>query len=268
MAGKFHVLKTNEYRFVKDSANQAKLEGGTRMRTPPTAPGVDSNVITAYNVDTVDLIRGAGVSITTALRDPSDANSLSSFLGRKAVKVKRALINPGPTSGGAYPGEGNAPGPLAITYEAIPQGGIGRIVVSGPAYAIVNVVDTPAAIAYPTSTVDNAGILDAGVAGMPGCQVLTTPTSSGRVWALLNVGSFTSPYATVYRCQLASTLLTGDATVQVDNFVPYDGVAVNYDPTAATTATNFLSLEGDENDAALIRWSAHDLRWDLLEVTC
>lgn len=270
MAGKLHILKTTEYQYgyLKKAADQAKLDGGTRMRPPPSGPTTDSNVITAMNVDTVDLIRGAGVSIVAPLRDPTKSETLSRFLGRKAVTVKRALINPGPTSGGNYPGDGHAPGPIAVTYEPIRRGAIGRIVVAGPAYAIVNVLETPAAIAYPTRTTANAGILDVGAAGMAGCQVLTTPTSLGNVWALVNVGNFVSPYATVYRCQLASTLLTGDATVDVDNLVPYDGIATNYDPTSAKTVTNLLSLEGEENDAAIIRYSAHDLRWDLLEVTC
>jgi hypothetical protein len=275
VAGKFHALKTNEYRYVKEYSDQAKLTGGTRMRTPPKAPSVDSNVITAYNVDDVDLIRGAGVSITEALRDPGESNMLSRFMGRKAVRVKRAFINPGPTSGETYPGDGHSPGPIAITYEAIPAGGIGRIVVSGPAYAYLYIVDYPVAVAYPTRVSTRKGLLDAGPGGQPGCEVLAAPAAIGASWALVNVGSFTSPYATVYRCQLKGQgeendepLVTGDATAQIYKLVPYNGVAINYDPTATVTATNFLALEGVRDDAAVIRYSAHDQRWDLMEVTC
>ena len=68
MAGKFHVLKTSEYQYVRQSADQAKLDGGTRMQTPPTAPSVDSNVITAYNADSADIGRGHGGDDSGGLR--------------------------------------------------------------------------------------------------------------------------------------------------------------------------------------------------------
>ena len=260
MAGKFHVLKTSEYQYVRQSADQAKLDGGTRMQTPPTAPSVDSNVITAYNADSADIGRGHGVAITSALRNPADSDMLSRFLGRKAVKVKRAFIDTTEVN--------NYETPLAITYEPIPSGGIGRIVVSGPAYAYIDILETPAAIASAQSTAGKEGILAGRTVGLPGCRILASSGAAGSGWALVDVGSYVSPYASMYRCQLAANLLSGAGTTTVDNLIPYDGAAVSYDPTTELSAANILALSGDENDAAVIRYSAYDGHWDLLEVTC
>jgi len=270
VAGKLHILKTTEYQYgyLKKAADQAKLDGGTRMTPPPTAPTTDSNVITAYNDDTVTIKRGWGVAMTNPLRSPANSEMLSRFMGRKAVKIKRAFINTSAASGGGYPGDGHNPGPLAIAYEAIPPKGIGRIVVAGPAYAYIDILETPAAIAAPHATAGKEGILAGRTQGLAGCRIIASSGAAGAGWALVDVGSYVSPYASMYRCQLKANLLSGTGTILVDNLVPYDGIATTYDPTAEKTATNFLALSGDNNDSAVIRYSATDDRWDLLEVTC
>ena len=261
MANKVYGLGKNSYEEVKASVRDRQRAGGTRVSDSSLmATALDSNVIIAYNADSTDIGRGRGVAITSPLRNPAESNMVSRFLGRKAVKVKRAFID--------TTEENNYETPLAITLEPIRRGKVGRIVVSGPAYAYIDILETPAAIASAQSASGREGILAGRTAGLPGCRILASTGAAGLGWAVVDVGSYVSPYASMYRCQLKANLLSGTTSLLVNNLVAYDGIATTYDPLAEATATNFLSLSGDAGDAAVIRYSASDDRWDLLEVTC
>ena len=92
----------------------------------------------------------------------------------------------------------------------------------------------------------------------------------GTQICLVDVGMYQSPYATVYRCLLTTTLADTDTTVAVDNLTAMNGqpVPTYYRAAATATVNNPFGLHGNDNDICMISWNNTADAFDLIQVKC
>ena len=156
---------------------------------------------------------------------------------------------------------------IGISKNAIAAGDIGDVVVGGLAYAKINIASADDVIARASNVV---GILDGTTVGCAGCRIIAKPVGLGTQICLVDVGMYQSPYATVYRCLLTTTLADTDTTVAVDNLTAMNGqpVPTYYSAAATATVNNPFGLHGNDNDICMISWNNTADAFDLIQVKC
>ena len=231
-----------------------------RQNTHPirTSP---SSVIGNGRNDGAEITSGSAVSITGPLVDAGDefTHAVAAFRSQMSVAFRRAFNNSDETAADHFPQN------LAVTTTGIANGGVGDIIVSGLAYARVDLKSANDSVAVAHDEDGNQGIFKGASVGRPGCRIVAKPSLLGEQWCIVSVGLYPTALANAYRGTLSDALETSDLTILVGNLVAVDGLP----PTSESIgAYNTLTLSGASGDAAYIIYNDQAGRWELIEVQC
>ena len=255
LAGQPIQFKAKTWNAFISAANDYAQRSGTRFSGGELRGVFNGSVIAAKNTGSTDIKPFTGVSITAPLIDPSLSDeNVRKFKTRQVVKCQQTTTS--------------EPGPVAIAYDVIKAGRVGRVVVSGAIFCKVDIETI-----YDDVCVagDTAGQLKGATHGRTGPRILCKPPGDklGIQWCIVEVGEVRARFASVYRVQLAADLLATDASVSVDSFINYNGLKLpNYTSSHTETAFNPFGLSGANNAAALIQWCESLERWEITMVGC
>tara|TARA_Y100000361_G_scaffold131576_1_gene128341 strand:+ start:7076 stop:7894 length:819 start_codon:yes stop_codon:yes gene_type:complete len=264
-AGQPLPINQTNWNQIADATNHVNRTRTTKMAQRPVASSSQSLVVKLKNTGESSIGAREAVSIQTPLldttgmsaSDPAVIKATSQF----AVTGDIAKFQVGDATTAAQAIN------IGISKNAIAAGDIGDVVVGGLAYAKINISSADDVIARASNV---AGILDGTTVGCAGCRIIAKPVGTGTQICLVDVGMYQSPYATVYRCLLTTTLADTDTTVAVDNLTAMNGqpVPTYYSAAATATVNNPFGLHGNDNDICMISWNNTADAFDLIQVKC
>jgi len=264
-AGQSLPINQTNWNQIAEAANHVNRTRTTKMQQRPVASNPRSLVVKLKNTGEDSIGSRMAVAIQTPLLDMSDANANDAVsikaTNQFAVTGDIAHFQVGEVTTAAQAIN------IGISKNAIGRGDIGDVVVGGLAYAKISISSADDVIARASNV---KGILDGTTVGSAGCRIIAKPVELGTQICLVDVGMYQSPYATVYRCMLTSTLADTDTTTVVDNLTAMNGqpVPLYYSAAATATVNNPFGLTGNDNDICMISWNNGADAFDLIQVKC
>ena len=250
-------------RDVDEIIEATNIVRGSKVRVEgsPSVTVASSPVMLKARNDSATLAPGSAVAITTPLNDAGQgpSHAVGKFRSQMAVACTAAYLNT------ATDAVDNFPTNLAVTKNTIRAGGVGDVIVSGLAYARVDLQSGDDSVAVAHDGVGMHGLFKGAANGRAGARFVAKPTLLGEQWCIVQAGLFPPEFANNYRCELAEALTTSDASVSVDTLIPLDGITTT---ASSLTAYNTLNLSGNDNDNAFITYNDAQGRWELIEVQC
>lgn len=264
-AGQSLPINQTNWNQIADATNHVNRTRTTKIAQRPVASSSQSLVVKLKNTGSVTINARDAVSIQTPLldttgmsaSDPAVIKATSQFA--VTGDIAKFVASDANTAFQAIN--------IGVSKNAIRPGDIGDVVVGGLAYAKINISTSDDIIARASN---EAGILFGTTVGCAGCRIIAKPVGTGTQICLVDVGMYQSPYATVYRCLLTTTLADTDTTVAVDNLTAMNGqpVPTYYSAAATATVNNPFGLHGNDNDICMISWNNTADAFDLIQVKC
>ena len=264
-AGQPLPINQTNWNQIAEATNHVNRTRTTKITQTPRVNNQQSLVVKLKNTGNVRINAREAVSIQTPLIDTTGMSAGDSTVIKATSQfavtgeIAKFQVSDATTAAQAIN--------IGIARNAIRPGDIGDVVVGGLAYAKINIASTDDVIAIASNV---QGILDGTAIGCAGCRIIAKPVGLGTQICLVDVGMYQSPYATVYRCLLTTTLADTDTTVAVDNLTAMNGqpVPTYYSAAATATVNNPFGLHGDDNDICMISWNNTADAFDLIQVKC